>query len=1100
MRIHKVYRDKALLFVLICALIAGCQGDDNHKMPAAHQNNATGKISKVGTKFSILKTDKTGISADNKVNETPGFNHFLWASIYNGSGVGIADFDNDGLPDIYMGQNMTGDHLYLNKGGMKFENASSGLPKDIRWTSGVSVVDINNDGLMDIYVCKFGPSKNPADRKNQMLVNLGNGKFEDQAEKYGIADEGWTTQAAFFDVDKDGDKDLYIVNQPPDSRFRARMKISDADKRKLYSDKLLIRSSSGKYVDKTTEYKVQNFAPGLNVLVDDINGDGWLDLYVSNDYEQPDFLYINHEGKYFEDQLKSRVGHISNFSMGSDVADINNDGDNEICVLDMSSADHYRSKTNMGAMNEERFWQNVKQGNYYQYMFNTLQLNQGRGYFSEVAQLAKIAQTDWSWSVLIEDFNLDGLKDIYVTNGIKKDIRNNDFLEIIKKGIREGNSEFETMELLKKVPSNPLSNYYFENKDGLHFDDKTKSSGAKDPNFSTGAGVADFDGDGDYDILVSVSEDPSVILENVTKAPSKKYIFDIDPALRNEFLNASFYLSTSGGYQRKDVIPVRGYLSSSVDKIIFGVPDGETVTSGYVHTIYGDNYELPLKAEKVVKLKKGNLKKIADPQKRLENRFFERQDILDYTHHENPTNDYAKEVLLPHKLSEWGPVAVVNPEMGDLYIGGSAVYPLTQFHKQGNALVKTNQDFWNGFKAGENSDLVFFDCDGDGDNDLLMVNGGNEIQQKGKDWMVDMLFENTGGKWKLKRDFPKIVSNNKTAIAKDIDGDGDNDLLVFGMHKVGNYPEATPSYVLENINGKYKKNNSLVKGIESLGIVSDAALIDFEGDGDEDVVVIGDWESPQVIVFNDKKGMVDSPSVFEGLASWWQHINTGDFDGDGRKDIIMGTFGENNKFHPSKKKPLEIFGNDFDGSGTNDVVLAKHYYDKVVPTRGRECSSQQIPDILEKFPTYNDFALAGIEDILGEEKIQKGIHKKITGMSHMIFWNTPSGWKADLLPKYTQISPLKGSVVMDVNKDGIDDIIGIGNHYGAEVETARYDAGFGWVLLGSNNQKFDYVPPLSAGIRLDGDGRTVVPVNLGKDKYLVACFNNGKARSFRIKE
>ncbi|MEE9437570.1 MAG: VCBS repeat-containing protein [Saprospiraceae bacterium] len=1095
-----------MTFIIITLLIS-CSSDNNNgakNVTIAPTHIDFSKIERSNTEFKILDSEVTGITADNKVKETKGFNHFLWASIYNGSGVGIADYNNDGLPDIYVGQNMTADKLYLNKGNMQFEDVSSGLPQDIRWTSGVSVVDINNDGLMDIYVCKFGPSKNPEDRRNQLLINKGNMQFENQAKQFGLDDWGYTTQAAFFDVDKDGDKDVYIINQPPDSRFRQQKQPSNVEKSKYYSDRLYIRNGSGRYVDQTEKYGLLNYAPGLNVLVNDINNDGWLDLFVSNDYEQPDFLYINQNGEKFTEEIKTRTGHISNFSMGSDIGDINNDGLNDIAVLDMSSNDHYRSKTNMGAMNEAAFWNNVEKGNHFQYMFNALHLNQGGGKYSEIGQLAGMAQTDWSWSVLIEDFNMDGLKDMYVTNGIKKDIRNNDFLEIIMKSIKKGKKEFQTLDLLPKIPSNPLSNFYFENKNGYQYSDKTKSSGSFSPNFSTGAATADIDRDGDLDIFASVSESSSIILENKTSFNSKSLRYSIQSSLWNEFLNATFIINTNYGIQRKDIIPVRGYLSSTWDQVIFGVPKDASINQAYVKTIYGDTYELPLDYTKINILSKNNLKKIKINDDSVNELYFNKGPNINYVHKENQFNDFKTELLLPHKLSENGPCAITedidNDGNIDLFIGGSLGHPLQQYYAKNGQWVEKNNTFWQSYSKNENQEIIFFDKDNDGDKDMYIVNGGNEDITNGNSWLVDQLFENDGsGNFILDKSLPSIGRNTSSAQAIDIDNDNDLDLIVFGSHVIGQYPKSQYSYVLENTNGKFKLNKTLIADLDAIGIVSSSTIIDYDGDGKNDIVAIGPWEAPHVLFHTGNTMSIKTPTELANISSWWTHINTADLNGDGKKEIILGSFGGNNKFHPSIKKPLQIFGNDFDDSGTNDVVLAKYYNDKIVPTRGRECSSQQIPDIQDKFPTYDEFALAGIEEILGKKKIDNGVSKKITGMDHYILWNSNNTWQVEKLPLATQISPLKSSVSFDINHDGIDDLIGIGNHYGAEVETARYDAGYGWVLLGSKDNKLSYVSPLNAGINLGGDGRALITAKNGNSNQLLAFFNNDKAKIFKIK-
>jgi hypothetical protein len=1095
-----------LLFTAIVLLLfLGCS---ENKEPNLIETDfvALEAINRVSTSFQILDPKSTGIDADNIVTPTENFNYFLWASFYMGSGVGIADFNNDGLPDVYMGQNMTQDKLYINKGNMKFDDISdTSLPKNLQWTTGVSVVDINNDGWMDIYVCSFGPSMNPKDRKNRLLVNQKNNTFVNEAAKYGVDDGGFTIMATFFDMDKDGDKDLYIVNQPLDVKLAQINGVNPADKRYDFSDKFLIRDSNGKYVDKSKQYGIENLAYGLNVLVDDVNEDGWLDLYITNDYEKPDYLYINQEGKGFKNELEGRVGHISNFSMGSDVADINNDGLNDILTLDMSSSDHYKSKTNMNAMDEKAFWENVGKGNYYQYMFNALHLNQGEGQYSEIAQMSGVAQTDWSWSVILEDFNMDGLKDAYVTNGIAKDVRNNDFTKSLESKIRQGQRNFKTLDLVNQLPSNPISNYYYENKGDLTFEDRTKASAAFDADFSTGCAVADLDRDGDLDIVASVSEGPSKILQNNTSHTSKLLVYSLDAGLWNEFLNSKFIVETNCGVQRRDVVPTRGYNSSSWDQIIFAVPNECSILRGYVTTIYGDIYELNIQADgEVNKITKAGLKSIKLPGRNNKSQYFSNSSSIDYTHQENDFNDYKIEVLLPHKLSENGPCTAVADVDGDgnkdLFIGGSKGYPMHQFQKKSNKWVSINSTNWEQWKGSENRSMTFFDADGDGDQDLYIANGGNESITNGNSWLVDQLMINDGkGNFTINKTLPKIGKNTSKAIVKDIDTDGDMDLVVFASHRIGSYPESFSSYILENNEGKFKITKDLDVGLEEIGLVSDAVEIDYNNDGKMDILTVGEWSIPHVLISDGKKLKLDSPAELENLSSWWNTVSTGDFNNDGRPDLVIGSFGENNKFHPSDKKPLEIFGRDFDGSGTNDVVLAKHYNDKVVPTRGRECSSQQIPNIKDKFPTFNEFALAGIDDILGSENLEKSIHKKITGMSHLVLWNLPSGWSSEKLPTYCQISPIKSIAVLDVNEDGIDDMIGIGNHYGAEVETARYDAGYGWVLLGNKDQKLTYKSAYESGLYHRGDGRSLSVIEEGSNTEVIAFYNNDKAISYKLK-
>ena len=1084
-----------IALLLIAYLLVYCSTNSDVSTP--NRGKASGSAVVQPTSFEVLDGDKTGLTASNTLLENNLFNHFRWLAFYNGSGICVADFNNDGLPDVYVGINMGQDRLFFNRGDFHFEDVSHLLPPDKAWTTGISVVDINNDGWLDIYVCKSGPYLKPTERKNLLLINQKGKRFVDRAEAYGIAHGGWSIQAAFFDADKDGDLDMYLANQAPDPRLKGKLHISTSDSTQLYSDVFYLRNADGTFTNASEAFGIQNFAHALNVTVADFNEDGWLDVFVANDYLKPDYLYINHQGKFFRDELQERLMHISYFSMGSDAADINNDGHIDFSVLDMSAADHYRNKTNMGAMNVKAFWDNVAKGNFYQYMFNTLQLHQGSGYFSDIGHMAKIAQTDWSWSVLIEDFNMDGKKDIYITNGIKRDIRNNDFLQKLRRLSTQGKSTFNPMDFVREIPSTPLSNYYFANINGYHFADHTRASGCYRPDFSQGAAKADFDGDLDYDLVLNVMDKPTTILKNNSPHHSRILAYRLHPSLWTEFINAVFVVQTAEHIYRWDFIPVRGYFSSSWNDILLSIPEGEIVRHAFVATIYGDTFQLPLQWNQRVVLHKRELQKF-QPSTTTPRPYFESVDLLSYRHRENATDDYRLQVLLPHKLSEEGPVVRYYPDGNELYIGGSAGHPLRQYRWVGHRWEEVNASFWRQFAHGENRDIVFFDKDGDGDLDMYLVNGGNEIDYPNDLWQRDLLFERRGSNWVLDTSLPSLSANNSTAIPMDIDRDGDQDLIVFGAHLPGEYPKPSRSYVLRNEPKRWIFDTSAIAGLNQLGVVTDAVVVDFDHDGAGDIFVVGDWESPKVIRQTSGKWEVYTPKSLEKLRSWWRHCSIGDWNGDGRIDIVLGSFGENNKFHPTPDKPLQVYTEDFDANGKCDVVLAKSYRDKIVPTRGRECSSEQLPFIAEKFPTYHAFALASVDEILGP-KIKKAYHREIHTLSHYVLWNTPDGWELQKLPVPTQIGLLRDVATVDINGDGVDDLIGIGNHFAAEVETTRYDANYGWVVLGSRDSHLRYIPPLDAGIFFKGDGRSLtVFKSPGGDVYLIALFNSDSSKEYRL--
>ena len=1074
---------KHLILFGFLFLLFSCQDTDSSGTQSAGRSTAAGPL------FQKVATADSGVDFVNDIQENAKFNHLKWTSIYNGSGVAIGDINNDGLPDIYFGKNTGQDRLYLNKGDLQFEDiTSTALPKDTRWTAGISMVDINNDGLLDIYLSKFGYTISDTQHRNFFFINQGDNTFVEKGVEMGLGDCGFTTQTVFFDFDKDGDLDAYVINQPPDKR---QIKAEHANNY-LYSDHFYLNEGNLKFRDATQELGLKNYAFGLNGMVLDANEDGWLDIYISNDYEAPDYLYINQQGKGFKNELESRFKHISNFSMGSDVADINNDGHFDLSVLDMSSSDHYRSKTNMGAMNEKDFWASVNAGNYYQYMFNTLQLNQGNGHFSDIGHMTGVANTDWSWSVLMEDFDANGFSDMFVTNGIKRDIRNNDFLQVIRKENEAGNNKFKIAELLEKIPSNPISNFAFSNQGDLQFEDVTKAWGLFEPNFCSGAAYGDLDGDGDLDLVVNVTDAPADIYENKTAA-DKTLKVTIDPAVRNELMHASFTLNDGAGsdIMHRMLTPVRGYLSSVEPNIIFGL-GGQSIHQLIINTNRGKTYVVDVRGKNKISLDATTLTEGKAPMADAKGILLKSiQPNSKYVHRENDYNDFEKEILLPHKLSENGPF-LASLGGNEFLVGGSAGSAAKKINLSNGQAQESNPFA----QLKENQQLTTFDADGDGDLDVYVCNGGNEFSAGNKKLNDDFYINQGNNKYQLSnQNIPAQASSTSKAIAIDINNDKQMDLFVCGRNLPGLYPQASASYLLINNNGQFKLQAIDETLQEALGMITDGAAQDIDGDGDQDLLVAGEWMAPVLLENQDGQLVKKELGQADQLKSWWMHVQAADFNGDGKMDFLLGSMGENNKFHPGLEHPLRVFAQDFDENGTNDIVLAKDYQGKVVPVRGRECSSQQMPFVADKFPSYDGFAKADIFEIYGEDKLEASNAFEVNTMSHILLLNL-GDWKFAMnkLPAAAQIAPMKSSLVIDLNGDGLKDILAVGNHYGAEVETTRYDAGYGVTLLNTGEGNFKAIPISESGFFVQGDARDIIQL---ADGTIVVSVNQGPLQFFK---
>lgn len=1056
--------------------------------------------------FELLSPEQTGIDFNNKIEESLYFNHYFYSHIYIGSGVAVGDINNDGLPDVFFAGSQVNDKLYLNKGDFKFEDITntSGINRSPGWTWGVTMADVNADGYLDIYVSRNGNSLDPKDRRNKLYINNQDLTFTESASKYGLSDIGYSTQAVFFDMDNDGDLDMYQVNQIADKKVLLINKFTNKDY-DAFRDRLF-RNDNGKFKDVSDTSGISKmFAYGLSVSASDFNGDGYTDLYIANDYAEPDFMYYNNGDGTFRNVINEELKHITNLSMGTDTGDVNNDGLIDLITTDMTPEDHYRSKTNMASMSTENFYSLVNAGAHYQYMTNALQINSGVGGFSDVANLAGVAFTDWSWASLLVDLDNDGLKDLVVSNGIKKDVDNNDYRAMLQNLDKKTTAQ-KLFELSQNTPSNPVPNYIFRNKGNLQFEKVAKEWGFDTPSFSSGMAYGDFDNDGDLDIVINNMETAAFVYKNKTNGNFLK--IDLKGPKQNPFgFGAKAMIHYDDQKQLGENTVTRGFVSSVEPGIFFGLGKVQSVEKVEITWPDGKvNVLNNISANQTLEINYSKAKQNLDkevPKPSLFASADPKELGIDFKHTENEYDDFVEEILLPHQLSQNGPFiasADVNGDgLEDIFIGGAANQSGALYFKNTNGnYKKAASQPWAKDKASEDLGAVFFDANGDQHVDLYVTSGGNEFKQ-GNPLLQDRLYIGNGaGSFRKanRKALPVIRESTQAVKASDIDNDGDLDLFVGTRLISGKYTYPASSYLLINNKGFFKKAPvNVAPGLKDIGMVTDAVFTDIDNDKDEDLIVVGEWMT--VTVLENNNGKFTNESSKYGLddttRGFWWSITASDLDGDGDEDYILGNLGKNNKFKASKEHPFKVYANDFDNNGTNDIVLAKFYKDDYVPVRGRECTSQQMPYVAKKFKDFHSFASSKLIDILPEDKVDEAVIYQIESFESIILENKDGKLVKKSLPIQAQVSPIKSSLVIDLNNDGIKDIITVGNHYGVEVETTRYDAGYGAVFLGDKNGDYTFLNPRESGFFIPKDSRSMI-VQKGKNEELRLLITNNNER------
>ena len=1062
--------------------------------------------------FRILDNKQAGIDFINQLEYDRDFNVYKYRNYYNGGGVALGDVNNDGLVDIYFTSNLGKNKLYLNQGDQTFEDVSitAGVEGTRSWSTGVTMVDINADGFLDIYVCNSGDIQGD-NKENELFINQGNGTFIEQAADYGLNDSGFSTHASFFDYDKDGDLDVYLLNNSYKAIGSFNLRINERPNRDATGGDKLLRNESGVFQDVSEEAGIYGsvIGFGLGIAVGDVNNDMWEDIYVSNDFFERDYLYINQKDGTFEEVLPSQMKTISGASMGADMADIDNNGYPDIFVTEMLPSDPERLKSVTTFEDWNKYQYNLTNGYHHQFTRNTLQYNNGDGTFSELGRYAGVEASDWSWGALFFDMDNDGLKDLFIANGIYQDLTNQDYLQyianeqVISSIINDDGVNYK--ELIDIIPSNPIPNHFYKNESELKFK-RIHTPELDLPTFSNGSAYGDLDNDGDYDLVINnVNMPPSIFINEMVKNESNGFVrIVLKGTDNNTFGIGSKVLITTedGAIQEYQYQPARGFQSSMDPVLVCGVGNSKIVD---IEVIWPDLSRSRLKSQVVNSTVVVDQEKNSGSIEKSENQsqqLFKAIELLDYSHVENAYSDFNRERLIYHMKSNLSPKIAVGDldqnGINDFIVAGSKgssdsiFYGNEKGYTNGVALEHSYSDEW------ETSDLLVFDANGDDLLDIYVASGGVDISPFSP-YLYDQLFLNDGkgGFAVSDQKLPNESSNisSSVVISNDYDKDGDLDLFIGERAKIGRYGAPCGGFILENDgSGNFKDITAdIAPSLLEIGMINDALFVDLDGDSNEELILVGEFMPITILKWtNGEWNILEKDGLSD--KGWFNCVGHADLNGDGREDLIVGNHGLNSRFQTSLEKPIQMYFGDFDQNGFPEGILTyRGENDKDYPFALRHNLIDQLKYLKGRFPDYQSYKNSSIDQIFTESELENVQVLSTNNFQTKILLNTPEGFISVSLPKEVQYTPIYSIATEDFDRDGDIDVLLGGNQYNVLPEAGIYDASYGVYLENDGSADFTYIAPKDSGLRIDGQVRDMY----AKDGILLVARNNDSILSFK---